>query len=377
MKKYRTWAEINLKHIGDNIRNLKAKVGNDTKILAVVKADGYGHGAVPVSRAALANGAFMIGVGDSTEAIELRRSGITEPILVLGAVIQEEISWMITYNITPTIHSMDLLELFNNHAKLDNTIFNVHIKIDTGMTRLGSTPQRAMEIVKRMPSFPYLRLEGISSHFSCSSDHNEKEFTIQQMNSFKQVVSDIETQTNSHIPLKHMANTGAILCYNDSFLNMVRAGGIIYGIDPGNLREVSNEFNPVLSLKSQIAYLKIVAKGTPVSYGRTFITKKKTKIATIPIGYNDGYPYQLSNKGYVLVRGKKAPIIGTVTMDYIMIDVTDIPITNVGDDVILIGKSPESENKITVEELAQLSGVAPYVITCALGKRIARMYMKK
>ncbi|MFH1231844.1 MAG: alanine racemase, partial [Planctomycetota bacterium] len=342
MKKYRTWSEINLKNLADNIKSLKTQVGPDVKIMVVVKADAYGHGAVPVSKTVLESGASMLGVGDSSEAIELRQSGILEPILVLGAVIEEEIGWMISYNITPSIHSMDLLELFNEEAKRQNKQFNIHLKIDTGMSRLGSTPKRALEIARKMTSFNYLRLEGISSHLSCSSNHKEKDFTSQQINIFRQTVNGIEGLINSQIPLKHLANTGAILLYNDAHFNMVRAGGIVYGIDPGNLREVSNNFNPILSLKSQITFLKIVPTKTPVGYGKTYITKRRTKIATIPIGYNDGYPYHLSNKGYVLIQGKKIPLIGSVTMDYIMVDVTDIPQVKVGDEVILIGKSPDN-----------------------------------
>ena len=188
----------------------------------------------------------------------------------------------------------------------------------------------------------------------------------------------------SAIPLKHIANTGAILCNSDARFSMVRAGGIVYGMDPGNLREVSDLFNPILALKSQIAFLKIVPSGTPVGYGRTYTTKKRTKIATIPIGYNDGYPYHLGNKGYVLINGRKAPIIGSVTMDYIMADVTDlpdgkgqagIPQVKVGDEVVLIGKSASAENRITIEELAMLADTSPYVIACGLGKRVKRMYI--
>lgn len=375
MKKYRTWSEINLKNLSDNIKNLRTQVGPDVRIMVVVKADAYGHGAAPISRTALESGASMLGVGDSSEAIELRQSGILEPILVLGAVIEEEIGWMISYNITPSIHSMDLLELFNEEAKRQNKRFNIHLKIDTGMSRLGSTPKRALEIARKMASFPYLILEGVSSHLSCSSDHKEKDFTARQINIFRQTVNEIESQINNTIPLKHIANTGAIICHNDSHFNMVRAGGIVYGIDPGNLKEVSNNFNPILSLKSQITFLKIVPTKTPVGYGRTYTTKRRTKIATIPIGYNDGYPYALSNKGYVLIQDKKAPLIGSVTMDYIMVDVTDIPNVKVGDEVILIGKSPNGENSIKVEELASLIGASPYVITCGLGKRVKRMYI--
>ncbi|MDI6732700.1 MAG: alanine racemase [Planctomycetota bacterium] len=422
MKKYRTWSEINLKTLSDNVRHLRTLVcpevnpvrsngafgamppppavrtSNGVKILVVVKADAYGHGAVPVGRTALESGADMLGVGDSSEAIELRQSGILEPILILGAVIEEEISWMVSYNITPTIHSMDLLELFNDEAKRQNKLFSVHLKIDSGMSRLGSTPKRALEIARKLPALSHLKLEGISSHLSCSSDHKEKSFTEKQVGLFRQTVEEIENSLGLKIPLKHIANTGAILCHPDALFTMVRAGGIVYGIDPGNLREITNagkriSFNPILSLKSQITFLKIVPTGTAVSYGKNYITKRRTKIATIPIGYNDGYPYHLSNKGQVIIHCKKAPIIGAVTMDYIMVDVTDIHPSascgshvKVGDEVILIGSQDQSTKippeakqsnveSILVEDLARLCEVSPYVITCGLGKRVKRMYI--
>lgn len=395
MKKYRTWSEVNLKTLSDNVKNLRTKIGPDVKIMVIVKADAYGHGAVPVGKTVLESGASMLGVGDSSEAIELRQSGILDPILILGAVIEEEIGWMVSYNITPTIHSMDLLELFNEEARRQAKQFNIHLKIDTGMSRLGSTPERALEITRKITSFPNIKLEGVCSHLSCSSDHKEKSFTEKQINAFRQTVGEMEKEMGNAIPLKHIANTGAILCNNDACFSMVRAGGIIYGIDPGNLREVSDLFNPILSLKSQIAFLKTVPAGTPVGYGRTYTAKRRTKIATIPIGYNDGYPYHLSNKGYVLINGRKAPIIGSVTMDYIMVDVTDIQQVKVGDEVVLIGRSADSpadrgksagspadrgksedaENRITIEELAMLADTSPYVIACGLGKRVKRMYI--
>ena len=375
MKKYRTWSEVNLKTLSNNVKNLRAKLGSDVRIMVVVKADAYGHGAVPVAKTALESGASMLGVGDSSEAIELRQSGILEPILILGAVIEEEIGWMVSYNITPTIHSMDLLALFNEEARRQNKQFNIHLKIDTGMSRLGSTPERALEITSKINSFPNIKLEGVCSHLSCTANHMEKSFTAQQISAFRRTVEEMEKAIGQPIPLKHIANTGAILCNNDACFSMVRAGGVVYGMDPGNLREVSDLFNPILSLKSQIAFLKIVPSGTPVGYGRTYTTKKRTKIATIPIGYNDGYPYHLANKGYVLINGQKAPIIGSVTMDYIMVDVTDIPQVKVGDEVILIGKSADSRNMITIEELAGLADTSPYVIACGLGKRVKRMYI--
>jgi alanine racemase len=376
MKKYRTWSEVNLKTLSDNVKGLRARLGGDVKIMVVVKADAYGHGAVPVGKTALESGASMLGVGDSSEAIELRQSGILDPVLILGAVIEEEIGWMVSYNITPTIHSMDLLDLFNEEARRQSKRFNIHLKIDTGMSRLGSTPDRALEIARKMNSFRHLNLEGVCSHLACASDCQEESFNARQIGAFSQAVAAMEKELGAVIPLKHIANTGAILRFRNSDFSMVRTGGLVYGIDPGNLREKYDSFNPVLSLKSQITFLKIVPSGTPVGYGKTYVTKKRAKIATIPIGYNDGYPYQLGNKGYALVNGKKAPVVGSVTMDYIMLDVTDIPQVKVGDEVVLIGRAGAPENsRITVEELARLVQVTPYAITCGLSKRVKRMYI--
>ncbi|MBI4712177.1 MAG: alanine racemase [Planctomycetes bacterium] len=414
MKKYRVWAEIDLKTLAENVRHIRsqlaksqgdgvptmpcrhgvANVGSTdgVKILVVVKADAYGHGAVPVSKTALESGAYMLGVGDSTEAIELRQSGILNPILILGALIEEEISWIVSYDITPSIHSMDLVSIINDEAKRQNKRFKVHLKIDTGMSRLGATPKRAIEIARKIATLPNIELEGISSHFSSTADPKNSDFTSQQLKLFKETVDEIEKVTGLNIPLKHIANTGAIYTHPDSYFSMVRPGGIIYGVDPGKVAtspvtpcrydvalmrdKVSQNkiaFNPILSLKSQVAFIKIVPPKTPVGYWRSYITPKRTKIATVPVGYNDGYPYHLSNKGYALVRGQKVPVIGTVTMDYLMFDVTGVPDVKVGDEVVLIGK--QGDQKITTEELAQITGTSPYVITCGLGKRVRRVYL--
>ncbi|MFA5793547.1 MAG: alanine racemase [Candidatus Brocadiia bacterium] len=378
MKKYRVWAEINLKRLAGNVKELRSKLGNGSskkgpQILVVVKADAYGHGAVPIGKTVLENGALMLGVGDSTEAIELRQAGILEPILVLGAIIEEEIGWLISYDITPTIHSMDLVSLLNEEGKRQNKKVKVHLKIDTGMSRLGATPKHALEISKRIISLPYVELEGISSHFSSTAHSDNKEFSIQQIKLFNQTVQELEKIINKTVPFKHMANTGAIFSHPDSYNNLVRIGGMIYGVDPGTVAKAGGVFHPIMSLKSQITFIKIVPPGTPVGYNRTYVTNKRTKIATIPVGYNDGYPYQLSNKGYVLVKGQKANIIGTVTMDYIMIDVTNIADVKAGDEVVLIGK--QGDGQISTEELARLVSISPYVITCGLGKRVRRVYL--
>ena len=379
MKKYRVWAEINLKQLGNNIKELHMKLRSHKKespqILVVVKADAYGHGAVPIGKTSMENGASMLGVGDSTEAIELRQSGILDPILILGALIEEEIGWIISYDIIPTIHSMDLVSLLNEEAQRQNKQIKVHLKIDTGMSRLGATPKRALEIVRRIATLPNIELEGVSSHFSSSYNPENKDFTSQQTKLFNQTVQEIEKTLGRAVPLKHIANTGAIFLSPDSYHNLVRAGGVIYGIDPGTVIKTGVIFKPIMTLKSQIAFIKIVPPGTPVGYNRTFVANKRTKIATIPVGYNDGYPYQLSNKGYALIRGQKVNIIGTVTMDYIMLDVTNIPDVKTGDDVVLIGQ--QSNKQITIEELARLISVSPYVITCGLGKRVRRVYLTK
>lgn len=379
MKKYRVWAEINLRRLGENIKELHTKLRANSKeppqVLVVVKADAYGHGAVPIGKTSMENGASMLGVGDSTEAIELRQAGILDPILILGALIEEEIGWIISYDIIPTVHSMDLVPLLNEEAQRQNKQVKVHLKIDTGMSRLGATPKRALEIVRRINSLPNIELEGVSSHFSSSSNPDQAEFTSQQTKLFNQTIQDIEKITGQTVPLKHIANTGAIFSSPGSYHNLVRAGGVIYGIDPGTVSKTGAVFTPIMSLKSQITFIKIVPAGTPVGYNRTFVANKRTKIATIPVGYNDGYPYQLSNKGYALIRGQKVNIIGTVTMDYIMLDVSNIPDVKAGDEVVLIGRQADAQ--ITVEELARLISVSPYVITCGLGKRVRRVYLTK
>jgi alanine racemase len=372
MKKYRTWAEINLAKAAANLKTIRNKVGPDTKIMVVVKADGYGHGATQVGRTVLEAGAAMLGVGDSTEAIELRQSGILAPILILGALIEEELGWIISYDITPTVHSMDLLPLLDDEAKRQGKKLKIHLKIDTGMSRLGASPNRAVEIIKKIKASPNLQLEGICTHLSCSFNHNELDFTKKQIEVFKSMVKEVESN-GFRIPLKHHASTGAIFTLANSFFNMVRPGGAIYGIDPGNVSEKGIKFDPILSFKSQVSFLKTVPSGTPVGYNRTYTTEKRTKIATIPVGYNDGYPYQLGNKGMVLIRGKRCPIIGTITMDYIMVDVTNLPIVKVEDEVVLIGE--QGSEKITAEELARLVSASPYVITCGLGKRVRRVYV--
>ena len=398
MKGYRVWAEINLGQLKENLLELVARVGPAVKVLVVVKADAYGHGAVPVARTVLENGATMLGVGDSNEAIQLRQSGILAPILILGALIEEEIGWIVSYDITPTIHSMDLVALLNDEARRQNKRLKVHLKVDTGLTRLGASPKRAVEIAHKIVASPHLVLEGLSTHFAASADPKEKPFTERQVAVFTEVVQQLE-QSGIQIPLKHIANTGGIYQFPNSYLNMVRPGGMIYGIDPGSLcKGCGIKFNSILALKSQITFIKTVPAGTSVGYGMTYRTKKRSRIATIPIGYNDGYPYHLANKGVVLIQGRRIPVVGHISMDYITVDITGLNGVHtvrsnpegvvpsrqggtgrtsngvkVGEEVVLIGQQGQEE--IRVEELGRLTDTLPYVITCGLGKRVHRVYL--
>jgi alanine racemase len=232
---------------------------------------------------------------------------------------------------------------------------------------------KALEIVKKVKQLPYLEMEGICTHLSSSSLANEISFTQKQLTVFADLLKQVE-HNGFRVPLKHAVNTGGIFAYNYPQFNLIRTGAAIYGIDPGDLKTKGLlPVKPILTLKSQVAFLKTVPAGTPVGYDRAFVTAKRTKIATIPIGYNDGYPFTLSNKGHVLIRGQKAPILGRITMDYIMVDTSQIMGVNAGDEVVLIGKQGSEE--ITAEEIARLCGLIPYVITCSLGKRIRRVYI--
>jgi alanine racemase len=372
MKQYRVWAEIDLGRLQKNIQEASSRLKNPTRIMAVVKADGYGHGAVPVAWKALASGVEMLGVGDSSEAIELRESGITGPILILGAIIEEEIPRVIEYDVAVTIHSMDFLKILSEEARRLKKDVKVHLKVDTGMGRLGATPSRAIEIAKALKKFKELKLEGISTHLSTVRSAN-REYIAHQLGIFKALLEELKKE-DINPPLIHAANTVSLLLAEDSHFNMVRIGIALYGIDPGIFARENANFLPILSLKSRIAFLKSLPAGSFIGYDQRYKTERRTLVATIPVGYNDGYSYLLSNKASVLIKGKRAPLLGTVTMDYIMVDVTDIGGVKVGDEVTLIGKDGTEE--IRVEELASIVGTIPYEITCRLGKRVKRLYLE-
>ncbi|HVR85858.1 MAG TPA: alanine racemase, partial [Planctomycetota bacterium] len=363
MRGYRVWAEIDLAALRHNIATVRRALEPRTRILAVAKADAYGHGALPVAWTALDAGCTMIGVGDSGEAVQLREGGITGPILILGAVVEEEIHKVVQYDISVTVHSSDLLPLLNQEAYRRNRRLRVHLKVDTGMSRLGASPMRTLDVARAVLACPNLVLEGVSTHLASAFNADA---VREQLDQFRSTVDELAVD-GIQPPILHAANSAGLFTCPESHFDMVRPGIALYGIDPGIFGRLGISLKPVLSLKTQIAYLKGVAADVAIGYEGRYRTPRPTRIATCPVGYNDGYPYQLSGRGEAVLRGRRVPVVGSVTMDYIMLDVGDAPDAQVGDEVTLIGGG------IRVEDLARKAGTIPYELTCRLGRRVGRV----
>jgi len=373
--KYRAVAQINLKAIEHNIAKIRKIIGKDRKILAAVKANAYGHGDAEVARTAVSSGVDYLGVANITEAIHLRRADINIPILILGCSFKYEIGDILSYNISPTIADLDFAEELNRKATEFPNKVVVHVKIDTGMGRIGPHFEHAVDFIKELTKLENLFLEGIFTHFP-SSDEADKSFSLLQIKRFKDILDKLEISGIS-IPIKHMANSGAILSenINGSFFDMVRPGLMLYGAYPSPYVSKDIGLEPALTLKTRIVFIKDVEPGSTISYGRTYITKSKARLAAIPIGYGDGYSRLLSNKGEVLIKGKRAPIVGRVCMDQSIVDVSEIPEVSVGDEVVLIGK--QGHERINVEEIAEKTGTIPNEVFCMISKRVPRVYIDK
>ncbi|MFH1904559.1 MAG: alanine racemase [bacterium] len=371
--KYRTVAQINLKAIEHNIAKIRRIVGKDRKILAAVKTNAYGHGDAEVAKTAVECGVSYLGVANIEEAIHLRRADINIPILILGCSFKYEIGDILSYNISPTIADLDFAEELNRKATEFPNKVAVHVKIDTGMGRIGSCFEHAVGFVKELAKLENLFLEGIFTHFP-SSDEADKSFSLLQIKRFKDILDKLET-SGVLIPIKHMANSGAILSENihDSFFDMVRPGLMLYGAYPSPHVSKDIKLEPVLTLKTRVVFIKDVKQGSTISYGRIHITKSKARLATMPVGYGDGYSRLLSNKGEVLIKGKRAPIVGRVCMDQSIIDVSKIPEVCVGDEVVLIGI--QKQERISVEEIAEKTGTIPNEIFCMISKRVPRVHI--
>jgi alanine racemase len=363
MRGYRVWAEIDLAALRHNLGVIRRALDPQTKIMAVCKANAYGHGALPVAWNALESGCSMVGVGDSGEALHLREGGIPGPILILGAIVEEEIHKVVQYDISVTVHSTDLLPLLDEEARRRDRVLRVHLKVDTGMARLGVSPGRALDVARAVMDCPNLQLEGLSTHLASASN---PEASREQLDLFRSVIDEL-ARDGIQPPLLHAANSTGLFTCPEAHFDMVRPGIAMYGIDPGPFAALKIPLKPVLSLKTQVAYLKGVAEGTAIGYDGRARAPRATRIATCPVGYDDGYPYSLSNRAEAVLRGRRVPLVGTVTMDYVMFDVGDVPDAAVGDTVTLIGEG------LRVEELARKAGTIPYEITCRLGPRVGRV----
>lgn len=374
MLKYdRAEAVVDLDAICRNLYHIKQSLKPGTLLCPVVKTDGYGHGACPVAKATEGMVDYFA-VATIDEAIMLREYGIRRPIFLLGFINQKRFMELFQYNIYPNIYRLEDAKALSFTAGLLKKTMPIHVSVDTGMNRLGFLPtEESLDAITEIAKLPNLELEGIFSHFT-SADSADKTKTYEQIDKFNAFVEELERR-GVHFRLKHFAASSATIDCPQAQYDMVRTGIITYGVYPSD--EVNQEriaLEPALSLKTNIIYLKTVKKGEGISYGSTYITSRDERIATVPVGYGDGYFRALSNKGYVLIRGKKAPIRGRICMDQFLVDVTDIPDVCEGDDVTLIGR--DGDEVITVYELAALCGTIPYENLCDLGKRIPRVYIQ-
>lgn len=373
-KYYRASANIDLDAICNNIDNTRKILGYETKLMVILKADGYGHGAVPIAKALLDMAVDSFGIAILEEGIELRKAGIDKPILVLGYTPKGQYKKLVEYNITQTIFQYNTAKELSEEALSQGKTAKVHIKVDTGMSRIGFfDDEESIEEIKKISELKGIEIEGIFSHFACA-DEEDKTSANGQLMRFLAFTKKLEEE-GIKIPIKHIANSAAIIDIPEAKLDMVRSGIATYGLYPSE--EVKKDvlaLKPAMEIKSHVSYVKEVESGVGVSYGSTYVTKGKTKIATIPVGYGDGYPRQLSSKGRVLIHGMSAPIIGRVCMDQFMVDVTNIPDVCQGDTVTLIGR--DKEEFISVEEVANMSYSFNYEFICNVGKRIPRIYYR-
>ena len=373
MNRYlRCYAEISLEAIGHNIREVKKRLPEGVKLLGVVKANAYGHGAVPVA-SYLENQVDYFATATIEEAIELRENGISAPILILGYVSPSQYSDLVEYDITQTIDSYAQALALEKEAARQNRKAKAHLAVDTGMTRIGfQVTEHDADEAAKIADLPHIELEGMFTHFSCA-DQEDKTYCSVQMEKYDKMTA-LLAERGVTIPLRHICNSAGIMEFDDHRFEMVRSGIITYGIYPSEeVKKERLDLIPALSWKSHVIHVKEVGPGIGVSYGATYVTEKPmTRIATVSAGYADGYPRALSNQGYVLIHGKKAPIIGRICMDQMMVDVTDIPDVQVEDIVTLVGT--DGDETITIEEIANPAARFDYEMLCDISSRVTRVY---
>lgn len=371
----RVCAYIDLDAACANIAAVQKKVGDGVKVMPILKADAYGHGAVPLAKALEENtSAYAFGVATVEEGAQLRENGITKPILVLSYAFPELFEQAVENKIDLTVFEYSTAKQLNDVAASTGKKAGVHIKIDTGMHRIGFLPtDESLEEIKQIAALPYIEIKGIFSHLACA-DFADKDFANEQKSLFVQFTAKVK-EAGVEIPLRHIYNSAATMDFDDGYMDMVRCGIVTYGLDPSD--EVMFEklpTTPIMQIKSHIAFIKEIEPGDSVGYGAAFVAERRSRIATVPCGYGDCYPRLLTNKGRVLIHGRSAPVTGRVCMDQFMVDVTDIPEAKQGDEVVVVGVS--GNERLTVEELAKNAGSFNYEYVCDITRRVPRVYIK-
>lgn len=369
---YRTYAAVDLDVIEHNLSELKKKIKPGVLSLAIVKADAYGHGAVGVAKS-IQDKVDYFGIAELGEAVELREAGVEKPILVLSYTSPYQYETLIKNELTQTIFNYDDAVELSRAAVSLNKIARVHIAVDTGMSRIGFfCNAESVETVKRINDLPNIYIEGIFSHYACA-DCVDRTTTDKQTAVFKNFINELENR-GMYIPIKHLCNSAGLLTVDDQF-NMVRLGIVLYGLYPDEcVNDGSVNLKPAMKIVSHVVHVKKVPKGSGVSYGHTYFTDKPTRIATVCIGYADGYSRTLSNKSRVIINGEYAPVIGRVCMDQLMVDVTELSEVSVGDEVVILGN--DGENSITAEEIANLTNTINYEVVCQFQKRVTILHYK-
>jgi alanine racemase len=367
-----TWAEIDLEAIAFNIRAFKRHLGEKVKLMAVVKANAYGHGAIPVAESALAAGAEMVAVHRMIEGIELRKAGIQAPILIMGYTPPDGAELAAAWQLTPSLMTVEFAQALSRRAVALGLKIPVHIKVDSGMSRFGLMPEEVTGFLHSIASLPGIYLEGLFTHFA-TADWADQSYTRQQLSVFINVQTATR-QAGFEFPLVHAANSAAMMILPEAHFDAVRPGIAMYGLAPSNEWASPFEIRPALTLKSLVSRIRLLPAGVGVSYGRTYVTTRPTLAALVPVGYGDGFHRSLSNKGSVLIRGRRASILGRVCMDQLVVDASDIPEVQQDDEVVLVGK--QGEGSIWAEEVATLTGTLNYEVTSSLLPRVARLYCK-
>lgn len=366
-----TWAEIDLSAIAHNVREIRRVTHPRAEIMAVVKANAYGHGVLPVAATALANGANSLAVAIPEEGALLREHGISAPILILGLTLPEQAEEVVRFNLMPAVATWESALALSRAACLAGRPVNIFVKLDTGMHRIGLQHHEAVSFIKRLLTLKGVVLQGLFTHYSMS-DMRDKDYTFQQFSCFQQIVEDLYSQ-GIHVPLKSTANSAAVIDLPDTHRDIVRPGIILYGLAPSDEVGAGLSLIPAMQFKTRVIYVKKVPSGSKISYGGTHTTVQETVIATLPVGYADGYNRLLSNQGEVLIQGTRCPVVGRVCMDQITVDVTHLPSVSLGEEAVLFGKQGQAE--ITIDEIADKLHTINYEIVCAVSGRVPRIYV--